>query len=136
MKICNLYNDMLLLAGLSLLVCMSFSSAFMAPHPTPSIQIKTNSQQQQNQQQSKLYAASRSSEDPNYKNNLNGELDRRSVLGTSVASAAAAATSSVLWTPQSAYAGDATPTATTVPKIALGKSGLEVSRTIQGYWRK
>ena len=48
---------------------------------------------------------------------------------------AGASSSSGLWLPPStANAADA-PTTTAVPTVRLGKSDLEVSRTIQGYWQ-
>ena len=59
-------------------------------------------------------------------------MSRRQVLERTTAAAAAAATTSGLLLPvKHAQAGDQT----TVPTIRLGRSSLEVSRTIQGYWQ-
>jgi hypothetical protein len=55
--------------------------------------------------------------------------------------ATAATTASGILLPQGAYAAEGTSTAapatttTTVPKVRLGDSTLETSRTIQGYWQ-
>jgi hypothetical protein len=56
--------------------------------------------------------------------------------------ATAATTASGILLPQGAYAAEApststttTTTTTTVPKVRLGDSTLETSRTIQGYWQ-
>lgn len=57
--------------------------------------------------------------------------NRREVLIKS----AVAATGGVLWTPPNAHAQSTIPT-TQVPKISLGSSNLQISRTIQGYWRE
>lgn len=68
-------------------------------------------------------------------------VSRREAWESAATTAAAAAgiSSSGLWLPGSANAMDvvSNPASTTnsVPTVRLGKSSLEVSRTIQGYWQ-
>jgi aryl-alcohol dehydrogenase-like predicted oxidoreductase len=64
-------------------------------------------------------------------------VTRRDAWGRMAATAAATTASGILL-PQGVYAADATAdptTTTTVPKVRLGDSNLETSRTIQGYWQ-
>lgn len=71
----------------------------------------------------------------------NDSFSRREAWESAATAAAAAAgiSSSGLWLPGSAHALDvgSKPASTTsrVPTVRLGKSSLEVSRTIQGYWQ-
>jgi hypothetical protein len=67
-------------------------------------------------------------------------LTRRDVWERMAATAATTASGILL--PQNVYAAEGTTTAaptttttTTVPKVRLGDSTLETSRTIQGYWQ-